>query len=109
MTWYTSQPLYTHTHTHTHTHTAAQMWLLGRILPLVIGDLVPRGDVKWENYLKLMKIVDILFAPAITGDILSYLEWAIESHHIEFTKLYPRKSVIPKMHFMVHMPRLMKR
>lgn len=84
------------------------MWLLGRILPLVIGDLVPRGDAKWESFITIMKIVDILFAPAITMDLLGYLEQMIEGHHHGFKQLYPGQSIIPKMHFMVHMPRLMK-
>lgn len=85
------------------------MWLLGRILPLVIGDLVPRGDEKWENFLTMMQIVDILFAPAVTGDILGYLGRLIESHHHQFGILYPGESKIPKIHFMVHMARLMKK
>lgn len=84
------------------------MWLLGRILPLVIGDLVPRGDAKWENFLTMMRIVDILFAPAITEDLLAYLGQIIEGHHHQFTKLYPAEPIIPKQHFMIHMPRLMK-
>ena len=44
-------------------HVAAQMWLLGRILPLVIGDLVPNDDERWSNFLLMMEIVDILFCP----------------------------------------------
>lgn len=81
---------------------------MGRLLPLVIGDLVPADDKKWESYLQMMKIVDILFAPVVTLDILSYLSRIIEGHHLDFTSLYPDESVLPKMHFIVHMPRLMK-
>lgn len=55
-----------------------------------------------------MEIVDILFAQAITIDLLQYLARLIEGHHLGFTNLYPSESVIPKMHFMVHMPRLME-
>ena len=84
------------------------MWLLGRILPLLIGDLVPRGDKKWDNFLTMMRIMDILFAPTTTEDLLGYLSHILEAHHHEFTKLHPVQSIIPKMHFMVHMPRLMK-
>ena len=82
------------------------MWLLGRILPLVIGDLVPLGCEKWDNYLTLMKIVDILFAPKINEDLVGYMAQCITEHHLNFVRLYPTASVIPKMHFMVHMPRL---
>ena len=82
------------------------MWLLGRILPLLIGNKVPEHEPKWENYLSLMKIVDLLFAPTINEDLVGYLSRLIEEHHDEFKKLYPNESVIPKMHFMVYMPRL---
>ena len=82
------------------------MWLLGRILPLVIGDLVPEDDERWLNYLLLMKIVDLLFSPTISEDNAVYLASLISDHHEQFTQLYPSSSVIPKMHFMVHMPRL---
>lgn len=82
------------------------MWLLGRLLPIVIGDLVPEDDPKWKNYLLMMKIVDVLFAQATTSDLVGTLAWQIEEHHRQFKKLYPTISIIPKMHFMVHMPRL---
>ena len=85
---------------------AAQMWLLGRILPIIIGDLVPEGDPYWENYLLIMKIVDILFSTNLHEDLFGYLSHLIFCHHSRFTELYPNESVIPKMHFMVHMPRL---
>ncbi len=82
------------------------MWLLGRILPIVIGDLVPEGDPYWENYLIMMRIVDILFSPRTTEDLIGYLSQKIYLHHSQFKDLYPNDSIIPKMHFMVHMPRL---
>lgn len=82
------------------------MWLLGRILPLIIGDKVPDDDEKWLNFLLLMEIVDLLFCPRISEDSASYLAALISDHHNEFVELYPTESVIPKMHYMVHMPRL---
>ena len=36
---------------------AAQMWLFGRVLPLLIGDRVPEDDEHWSNYLRMMEIV----------------------------------------------------
>ena len=85
---------------------ATQMWLLGRILPLVIGDLVPDDDERWCNFLLMMEIVDLLFCPTISEDNAAYLAVRISEHHEQFSQLYPGKSIIPKMHFMVHMPRL---
>ena len=42
------------------------------------------------------------FSPVVTADMAAYLEVLIEEHHIEFCKLYPSESIIPKMHFMIH-------
>ena len=86
---------------------AAQAWLLARILPLLVGDYIPDDDERWENYLRMMDIVDRLFSPKISEDDATYIKWLISDHHQEFCRLYPTMSVIPKMHFMLHMPRLM--
>ncbi len=83
------------------------MWLFGRILPLLVGDFVPEDDERWENFLRMMEIADRLFCSRITEDDATYLTWLISDHHKEFCSLYPDSSEIPKMHFMVHMPRLM--
>ena len=86
---------------------AAQAWLLARILPLLVGDYIPDDDERWENFLRMMDIVDRLFSPKISEDDATYIKWLISDHHQEFCRLYPTMSVIPKMHFMLHMPRLM--
>ena len=52
---------------------ASQMWLLGRVLPLIIGDCIPDDDKHWLLFLRLMVIVDLLFAPSIPQDYVSYL------------------------------------
>ncbi len=88
------------------TYVAAQMWLLARLLPLIVGDWIPKLDDRWENFRLLMKAVDRLFAPDITVDNVAYLNRIISEHHHEFVRLYPGQSVIPKMHYMIHMPRL---
>ena len=82
------------------------MWLLGRILPLLIADHVPSDDDYWQLFLQLMKIVDHLFCPQVSEDEIGYLSVQINDHHTKFIRLYPNQSVIPKMHFVVHMPRL---
>ena len=44
------------------------MYILGRLLPLLMGRFVPEGDTKWENYLLLLQIADYLLAPEIHPD-----------------------------------------
>ena len=86
---------------------ASQMWLLGRIMPLIVGERIPEDDERWILFLKLMDIIDILFTPRTSEDYAVYVDTLINDHHNEFSKLYQDSSIIPKMHFMVHMPRLM--
>lgn len=83
---------------------ASQMWLLGRVLPLIIGDYVPDDDEHWLLFLCLMEVVDLLFAPKLTKDHVAYLSTLISDHHHDFSRLYSSHPIIPKMHFMVHMP-----
>lgn len=87
--------------------TAAQMLLLMKLLPLIIGNHVPSDDESWQCYLLMVKIVNYLFSPSVSEDHAAYLQALISDHHSQFLQVYPGESVIPKMHNMVHMPRLM--
>lgn len=53
--------------------------------------------------------MDLLFAPEISKEEIGYLEYLTTEHHLEFVKQYPESSVTPKMHFMIHMPRLIQK
>jgi hypothetical protein len=85
------------------------MWCLGRFLPLIIGANIPPEDEKWNLYITLLEIVDIILSPGITVDKASFLRDVIEDHHYRFVQLYPDASVIPKMHYIIHYPRTMLR
>ena len=75
---------------------ASQVWCLARYLPLLIGDLIPEGEDHWQNFLLMFDIVDIIFAPVIDQSLVANLRSKIQEHHMEFTRLYPDASVIPK-------------
>ena len=83
-----------------------QMWTLGRYLPFAIGYLIPEDNEYWENYLRLLEIIDIVFARKVPMDECGYLESLIRDHHTSFKELYPETSITMKMHSMIHMPRL---
>lgn len=83
------------------------MWLLGRTLPLMIGDYIPEDDDYWMNYLRMMEITDRVFSPRCTESDANYVQALTSDHHSEFFHLYPNHTVIPKMHYMIHIPRLM--
>jgi len=68
---------------------------------------VPEDDEYWMLFLQLMDIVDLLFSPRVSEEHAVYLSTLIRDHHFEFKNLYPGARVLPKFHFLVHMPRLM--
>lgn len=82
------------------------MWCLGRLLPLIIGDVINEDDPYWDNYLLLLTIVDYCLAPVISRDWVGYLRMIIEEHHREFQQLYPLCRLTPKMHYLVHYPQM---
>ena len=70
----------------------------------MVGEHIRESDRHWENFLTLLHIMDYLLAPKITHEV-SHLKFLIEEHHSMF-KLYTDASVIPKMHYLIHTPRL---
>ena len=82
------------------------MGLFGRLLPYLIARYIPVEDKHWENYLLLLQIVDLILAPEILQDEVAYLQRLIAEHHSNFVKLYSSATVTPKMHYLIHVPRL---
>ena len=82
------------------------MWLLSRLIPFLLGEYVPEEDTHWKNYLLMLTIAELLLAPEITRDEVGYLGVLIGEHHRDFVQLYPDDSVLPKMHYLIHAPRL---
>ncbi len=74
------------------------------VVPLIIGDCVPETDEYWGNFLILLRIMDYVFAPVSSRSIAAYLATLIEDYLTTFTELYPNCPVIPKQHYMVHIP-----
>ena len=85
------------------------MWTLERYLPFMVGQHVPQGDEPWETFLLMLEITDYLLAPEIMPEEVAQLKILIEQHHAAFVRLYPEATVTPKMHYMVHTPRLILR
>ncbi|CAB4034289.1 Hypothetical predicted protein [Paramuricea clavata] len=44
---------------------AAQMWCLVRMLPLLVGDLIPQGNIHYSLLLLLLQCMDIIYAPLV--------------------------------------------
>uniref|UniRef100_A0A1X7VWZ9 Uncharacterized protein n=1 Tax=Amphimedon queenslandica TaxID=400682 RepID=A0A1X7VWZ9_AMPQE len=82
----------------------AQMWCLCRLLSPMTGDKIPESDLRWQNFLRLLSIMDLLFAPKVSQDDIAYLSVLIEDHHSSFSQHYPSCNITPKIHYMVHYP-----
>jgi hypothetical protein len=80
------------------------MWCLGKFLPLIIGNLVPEDDERWQLFGTLLEIMDIVFSHVASIDSIGVLEGPVEEHHLKFCYQYPGRSIIPKMHYLVHYP-----
>lgn len=85
----------------------SQMWTLAVLLPLMIGDTIPEDDPKWECYLLLLEITKICTARITSSEAADYLTVLIEEHHQLFKTCYPSTSLTPKLHYMVHFPKLL--
>lgn len=83
---------------------ASQMWCLARLLPLIIGDAIPECEEHWDNFLLLLKIAEYVFSPVSSHEIAAYLTTLIEDYLTTFTELYPNCPIIPKQHYMLHIP-----
>lgn len=81
------------------------MWTFATLLPLIIGDLVPETNPKWECFLLLLQITKFCTSVVVTPALSCTLKVLIEQHHDQFRYCYPDVNIIPKMHYMVHFPK----
>lgn len=66
-------------------------------------------DEKWKNFLKLLSLMEYIFAPVTTADKTVYMELLIEDFLSDFVRLYPERPLTPKMHYLVHVPMWIRR
>lgn len=78
-----------------------------RFFSLLIGDYVPRDNKAYKVYLALRAVIDIVVAPQVYPDAVAYLKVLIEDFYRGFKKTFPLVKIIPKMHYLVHYPRLL--
>ncbi len=57
----------------------------------------------------MLTITDYVFAPVVSDDIASYVKSLIQDHHETFQELYSSARIIPKMHYMLHLPEWIQR
>ena len=89
---------------HTNVFIASQAWTFIIILPLIIGNEIPEDDINWECFLLLVQIIQYCTAQISSESSSLYLAALINQHHQMFVQCYPHICVLPKMHYMVHLP-----
>ena len=85
---------------------AGQMLVLLKILPFLI-DKIGENDYT-QMLLKLLEIVKIIFSPIIALSTLPRLKLLIEQHLKHFKQLFPDANIIPKQHYLLHLPSQIK-
>ena len=70
------------------------MWCLCSLLPIMIGDKVPESDLRWQNFLSLLTIMDLLLALKMSQDDIAVL---IKIITLLFLRIIPL-AVLP-LHF----------
>lgn len=84
--------------------TSASMLTLCITVPFIIGLKVPETDARWKNFVRLIQILILATSPCCDWTTSAELTQLIFDHHHAFARLYPKVSIIPKMHYMVHLP-----
>ena len=87
--------------------TAVAVMTLCYTLPFMVGHLIPSGNEMLLNFLRLEKIMLPCTSPYCNTETVAILKLMIKVHHMWFVRLYPKESITPKMHYMLHLPQQM--
>ena len=82
--------------------TFSQCWTLLRVLPFMIGSLVPRNEDVWVLLVDLLLLVQILCAPRMDDAMLDRMKPLIEKWLKDFCRNFPDFHLTPKFHYLLH-------
>ena len=83
------------------------MWCLAILLQVMIGDLVDSQDNHWECFCLMLTLTSYVFAPEMTDGAVMFLKELINDRHQLFILIYPDSRIIPKQHYVLHLPEWM--
>lgn len=83
----------------------AKMWMLFRVLPFILHDIIDESHKPFEVFQLLMKISSLLLAPVLSCESVSLLQRMTAKFLTNFKNVF-HKQITPKMHYLVHCPRL---
>lgn len=87
---------------------AHENWSLIRLLPFIIGHLIPEDELAWQVVLDLKDIVELAVAPVHTDTTIAYLESKISDHRHRYCELFPDARIKPKQHYIEHYPEMIR-
>lgn len=79
----------------------SEMLCLGRYLPQMIGDLVPKNNKVWEFYGIVHEILLLVYSPHYIVGTELYLDSLIRQHNELYVSLF-HTNLKPKHHIMMH-------
>lgn len=88
---------------------AHENWALIRLLPLIVGSLIPECDTAWQVLLTLKDIVELVVSPVHTLESIAYLDFKISEHRDRFLEVFPEARLTAKHNFLEHYPTLIKK
>lgn len=87
--------------------TACQMWCFIRMLPLMVGRLVPIGCPAWHVLLLLLDVVEYCTSPEVTPALSMFLSDLINDFLTSYFAVFPDVSMKPKFHYLIHYPQML--
>jgi len=87
----------------------AENLTLIRLLPLLIGARILKGDPAWELLMELKDIVDLVLSPKLTDEALDVLQVKIGDHRQMVWSVFPKFTPTAKLHFLDHYPALIRK
>ena len=93
-----------------HGQTAAEMWELFHVMPLIIGCY----EEVYQNqhylcFMRLQQIAALVLSPEVSVRQIPLIRILIGEYLAEMKALYPWFNLPPKLHYLVHIPTLIKR
>ena len=86
------------------------MWELFHVLPLLIGRSVAPVDMRhYQCFLQLQQIAAIVCSPVIAVPQIAFLRVIIRDYLRELKSLYPHQNLVPKFHYLIHIPTIIER
>ena len=80
---------------------AQNRWLL-RFLPILVHDKIDADNVVWQLVLLLRELVEIVWAPSLSGSQIAYMKVLIKEYVSMRQELLPHVNLRPKHHYLLH-------